>query len=1118
MADESLFALVLAQARATPAAVAVRQWDRAESYASLLGRAGALAATLPAGGTGLIGVCTERSVEMVVAVLGVLGSGAGYLPLDPAHPRDRLRHLLTESRVDAIVVDAAGRAALGPVDVPLVEVPATPLPLAVVPAGPPGRDRLAYVAYTSGSTGTPKGVLVSQRSVLEFVDACRALTGATAADRLLGLTSLSWDASVMDLFLTLTTGATVALVGHRDRIDPARLVAFAAAHETTWCVCTPPVLALLDPVALPTLRTIVVGGEALPPRLVQRWRDRHLFNVYGPTETTVFVLAADLHGAPDGEPPIGAPVGAHAAYLVDEALRPVPDGELGELLIGGPGVAYGYLDAPRLTAARFVPDALSGRPGERLYRTGDLARRRPDGQLEFLGRRDGQVKIRGQRVETGEIEAVLQAHPDVTQAAVLALPGPIGPELVAYLAPATAPADDELVAHAARRLTDAMVPRRYVRLDSLPFTVVGKVDRDALAALAPLGPGPTPTDPVAAAWSRVLGGSPGPDDDFFAHGGHSLAAMRLVAELRDLFARDVTVEDVFTGRTPAGIAARVAAAGPLTGPEPTTGNPPTLSPSQRRLWFVDQLAPDSAAYNIAFAERIRGPLDVPALAAALRRVADRHDVLCWRIEQHDGVPRPVCDPSGDVPLPVTDVTEADLAAALRDRAGTVVDLAAGPAWRAELLRLGPTEHVLCLVLHHAVADGWSQSVLYREIAAGYAGAEVPPLPASYADYAAWRADRDAERGKADLAWWTEHLAGAPTALDLPRDRPRPPVQTYAGAVLAAPLPPAADADVRAAAARHGATPSVVVLAAIGVALGRLTGRTDHVVGAVVADRRRTAFTDLVGFFVDIVPLRLRGDTGGSFADDIRYCLGEVLAAEAHPGAPLEEIVAALGVAREASRAPLVQVLFNVFNFAEPRLELPGLDVTRVPLPVPGSPFDLTLYLTERDGRFVLEAAYNTDLYRPERMRALLDGLVQLIGVLAAAPEAATAAAGPRFDTTGVTDAPAAAPARTGGSVAPATDTERLVAEVWQALLDRAELGATDNFFELGATSMAMVEASSRIAERIGRPVPVVDLFRFPNIRALAEHLDGSADTSALTRARQRSALRRRNTARRPNPR
>jgi mycobactin peptide synthetase MbtE len=1136
--------LVLAQAVRTPDAEAVRQWDQRLSYRDLLGRAGSLAAALQAHGIGAddrVGVRVARTPAMVVCALGVLLAGGCYVPLDPAGPRQRQRDIAADAGVRVVVGDESGREFARKAGLPFVPTPSTALDLDDVPSGRARPSDLAYVLFTSGSTGRPKGVLTTHRNLVEFVTGCAAITDAGRATRSLGFSSLGFDATAMDLGVPLAAGGAVQLAGDADRADPTRLARFVTEHAVNWAFLTPTVLSLLDPTALPGLRTVLCGGEVVSEQLANRWATTHgrrFFNVYGPTETTSLVLAEEVSGPLTGPPAIGRPLPNHRAYVVDENLRPLPAGVPGELLVGGPGLARGYLDDADATAARFVPDPFSGRPGERLYRTGDLVVGTADGRVAFRGRADGQVKIRGQRIETGEVEAVLCEQPGVREAVVVVAPVSGGDALVAFVTPVDAPDDDTIAAGIADRLTTAMRPARVLRLDTLPRNTSDKVDRAALRRLAtaasptPAGDGTGRLGPaergVATVWRRVLGGDPAPEEDFFAQGGNSIAAMRLVAALRAELASDVSVEDVFTGRTLGGIAGRVAAARPLPGPQLRVGNPPTLSPPQRRLWFLDQLAPDAAPYNIPVAQRLRGVLDIAALRAALGAVAVRHDVLRWRVPQAAGVPYAVSDPPVDPPVTVVDLAgapdrEADLRARLAADARTPFDLEQGPSWRSTVYRLGPDEHVLAVTLHHSVFDGWSQAALHRDLSAAYALAVsgqpvvLPPAPASYADYAVWRAERDHSREAVDLAWWTEHLRGAPTVLDLPRDHPRPPVQTYRGAQLSAEFPAEAQAAVTRLAAALGTTPASVALAGLGQALHRLTGGTDHVVATVVADRGLTEFDELVGFFVDIVPVRLLVEPGAGFDEHVRRCGAELLAATAHPGAPLERVVEALGVPRDTSRSPLVQVMFNVVDFADDALALPGVDAETVPVDKPGSPFDITVYVTRSRGRLAVQLLYNPDLFDETRMAALLADYVALVGALAARPAAATGSVAqdvPRPEVR--TAAPGAAatsvraqaePVRAADSVE-LTATEEMIAAVWREVLGRDSVRVTDNFFDVGGHSLALAAVHAKVTERLGRHIPVVDLFRYPNIRAFASHLGGPVEDPELARAAARAAARR----------
>ncbi len=1129
--DRCLPDLVADHARLRPDAVAVEQGDRRLTYRELVGATGAVASALREHGVGHdepVGVCLDRRPEVAAALLGVMAAGAGCVPLDPALPPDRLRAMAEEAGLRTVVGDYPFGDVDGVEVVPLPEHPAS------YRSGPATAATTALVLFTSGSTGRPKGVVLEHGGLTEFVTSFAAFAGMNHDTRCLGFATISFDACVLDLLTPLAAGGTVALASAAHRADPTRLHRFCADHAVNTVYLPAALLPVADPALLPDVRLIMTGGEAPGPEQVGRWTagGRRFFSVYGPTEATVLVTWFDATGHWERPLPLGVPANNHRVHIVDAALREVPVGEPGELLTGGPGLARGYLGDPARTAARFVADPFSGEPGARLYRTGDLARWLPDGTLEFLGRIDRQIKIRGQRIELAEVEAVLRGHPDVHHAAVEVL---AGPELVAYLA-GTVTDVAELRAHCARRLADASVPTRILVVEHLPVNANGKVDFARLreltadhAARPAADPPATPAElRVAEGWAAVLGAQPTERDaDFFSHGGHSITAMRLVTDLRARLGRDVVIEDVLTGRTLRGIAAKAAVAAPVGAEPPVRGRPPALSPAQQRLWFLDRYSPAAgAAYNAVLAERVTGGIDLPALTAALAAVATRQQVLRWRIPDTDGTPHAVIDPPGPVPLTVLPVRPDELPARLAAGVARPFDLAADTLWRVELFRLGPEEHVLAVYAHHAVFDGWSQALLYDDLAAAYARAlggepaDLPDLPATYGDYVAWRAERTARRGAADLAWWLDHLTGVPAVLQLPSTRERPAEQTYTSASLTATLDTASTAEVAALAARLGATPAAVLLAAFGLVLSWQSGLPDLVVGTPTVDRRHADFERMVGFFIDIAPLRLRCTGDAGFADHVRAARDELLAALAHPEAPLERIVDGLGLGGLLDRNPLVQVLFNMYTFAAPRLELAGTASEPVPVTAPGSPFDLTMYGVERDGRLRLEILYSTDVYDDERMAAVLAEVQRVVAEGVADPDR------PVRDLPGAEPVPRGGPVELAapratrggtGSVRPATPTERAVAAVWCEVLGLTEVGAGDNFFDVGGRSLTAAAVQRRVNRVLGADLRVMDLFRHPTVRMLAAHLDagGSAGTGAdgdrdpaVARAATRGAARR----------
>ncbi|WP_203894476.1 non-ribosomal peptide synthetase, partial [Planobispora longispora] len=1030
--DGSLGELILAQAVRTPDAPAIRQWDTTLTYAELVARATDLAARLAGLGVGpetRVGLCARRTPLMPVAVLGVLLAGGAYVPLDPGHPRGRLEEVLDDAGIAVVVVDGAGAELLGGCDRVLIgidaagggdigagdveagdaeigdaeigdaEIGAAGAGEAgigaagvesagpVRPAGPAAAGNAAYVLYTSGSTGRPKGVVVSHRSVVAFTTATVAHFGLDGSCRSIAFSALGFDVSVLDMLAPLTAGGCVQLVPDGDRVDPARLQRFLEEHEVTWGFIPPALLPLVDPARLPHLRDLVTAGEPPGPEQVARWSAHARFhNWYGPTESTVCVVGGAFDGEWRRPLPIGRPLRGCRAHILDEEMNECPPGVPGELFIGGPQVGRGYLGRPALTAERFVPDPFSAEPGARLYRTGDHVAWEDDGGIAFMGRLDRQVKVQGQRVEIGEVESALRAHPAVLQAVV-----DFTGELVAYVTPRDAPGLAALREDLSVRLPPYMLPSRLVRLDLLPLNSSGKVDLAALRAAGATRDGDSARNGatttgtgeedgaggLAGIWARVLRApAPGDEDDFFQHGGHSLRAMRLVAAVRAELGREVSVEDVYAARTFGGLSALVERAPHAAGETPPTGSPAALSPAQRRMWFVERLAPGSTAHTIAMAERVRGPLDPAALRRALTAVVTAHEVLRWRVGARDGVPEVSVAPPYEVALPVVEAAPEDLAGLLEAEARAGFDLAAGPLLRARLIRLAPGDHVLCLTVHHLVFDGWSQEVLYRDLAAAYRGQTLDGAGRGFADYVRWQRERS-DAGA--LAWWREHLRDAPLVLDLPRDRPRPPEQTFRGAACRAELDPETAGRVGALAAGLGATPYAVLLAAFARQLARLSGREDLVVGAAYADRPHVAFDRMVGMCVQILPLRLR--PAGGFDEQVTACARELNAAIRRPDVPLTPLLESLRVPRDLSRNPITQVLFNMYNFAEARLDLPGCASESLRPGLPGALFDVTMYVSERAGGYALELVYNPDLYSAERMEALLTGYVDLLGEL-----------------------------------------------------------------------------------------------------------------------------------------
>ncbi|MCK2217014.1 amino acid adenylation domain-containing protein [Actinomadura sp. ATCC 31491] len=985
--------LVAEQAARTPDATAVEGEDgTALTYAELESRASALAARLRALGAGQetrVAVCLPRSPDVVVALLAVLKAGGCYVPLDPGYPPDRLARLVTDSGAALAVTVAALRDRLPAAARPLLlDEPADAAAPMPEPAFRP--DQAAYLIYTSGSTGRAKGVVVPHRGLVSLLADVRERPGLAPGARFLFLTSVSFDIAMIEIFGPLVSGGTVVLgsAGAVERVHD--LVRGGGLHTVQ---ATPSVLEGLLPALAHGVPRVISTGEALPGPLAARLLavTGELWDLYGPTETTVWSTRRRVTDGRGGS--IGEPVANTTAYVVDQHLRPVPVGVPGELLLGGAGVTRGYHHRPALTAERFVPDPF-GPPGARLYRTGDLARRHPDGTLEYLGRLDHQVKIRGVRIEPDEIAAVLAEHPHVHHAVVTHRPDtPGGPGLVAYTISTTD--ETTLRAHLRARLPETMIPAAFVPLTTLPTLPSGKLDRAALppppttAATGERVPPRTPAEHVLhALWAELLGRDDfGVEDDFFALGGHSLLAMRLVVRLREAHGAEVTLRRCFATPTIAALAPLVPDRRDAVRPIPRApAGPVRPSHAQARLWFLDQLDPGDPAYNVAWGERLTGPLDVAALAAAFDDLVDRHDALRLVVAADDDG-EPVLREGAQRPrLAVR--TGRDVG---REEARHRFDLAAGPLARAALVRRGPAEHELYLTLHHVVADRWSLSILLRDLMELYrarvtgAAPALPALAARYRDFAAWHRERAGGRA-ADLAYWKDALAGLPATLDLPADRRRQGRAATAGRRLTFPIDAATTAAVHALALERQVTPFMVLLAALQAVLARYTGRADIPVGTPVSGRAHPDVEELAGLFLNT--LVLRGDLSGepSFAELLARTRERVLDAHDHAELPFEVLVQELAEERDLTRNPLFQVMLAYQNVPPAPPDAAGVALRTLDVDPGVTQADLHLVIEESGDGLTGVLHYATDLFDHDRMERFAGHLRALLAAALAEPE------------------------------------------------------------------------------------------------------------------------------------
>ncbi|MFB7620967.1 amino acid adenylation domain-containing protein, partial [Kitasatospora sp. NPDC056181] len=1037
-------ALFEAQVARVPGAVAVSCDGVEVSFAELDARANRLARYLVAQGVGaesLVGLCLPRGVEMVVAVLAVWKAGAGYLPVDPEYPAERVAFMLRDSRAvltlttEELLDDLpAGRMRLVALDGALVRMQLAGLPV-TAPGVTVGADGLAYVIYTSGSTGRPKGVAVTHGGLANYVSWAVGAYGMAGGGGAPLHSSLAFDLTVTSVVVPLVSGSAVVVSeaggaqGLAELLDGGNgfgLVKVVPAHL--------PLLAELLPggAGARGARRWVVGGEALAGAEVRAWLAGApgvvAVNEYGPTETVVGCCVFEVaSGDRVGDAvPVGRPVANTRLYVLDECLRPVPPGVAGELYIAGAQVARGYVGRPGLTAERFV--ACPFEAGARMYRSGDVARWSTEGLLEYLGRADEQVKIRGFRIEPGEVQAAVLAHHGVAQAAVVARQdSPGDTRLVAYVVPAEADADpvrlaDQVREAAAERLPEHLVPSAVVVLDALPLTVNGKLDRKALPAPEHTGGTRTGRGPADAqeellcqAFAHVLGlPAVGTDDDFFTLGGQSLLATRLVSRVRAVLGVELPIRVLFDSPTPAALAAWLTRATrgrtALTAAERPERIP--LSFAQRRLWFLGRLEGPSATYNIPMALRLTGELDRAALDAALKDVVTRHEVLRTVFHVTDGQPHQQVLPveKSGFELAVTDIRADDLVEAVTGAVRQAFDLSEQIPFRARLFGLGADEHVLVVLMHHIAGDGWSTGPLARDLTVAYAARlagrapDWSPLPVQYADYALWQRELlGAEDDPGSLlarqvGYWREALAGVPEELALPADRPRPAAPSYRGHETGLEIPAELHARLLTVARERGVTLFMVLQAALAVTLSRLGAGTDIPIGAAVAGRTDEALDDLVGFFINTLVLRtdLSGDpTFGEVLERVRQT---GLDAFAHQDVPFERLVEELAPVRSLARHPLFQVMLTLENTGSvagagnAAMELPGLRVGPLAASTAAAKFDLDVSLGEAFGpdgapaglRGALVAA--ADLFDPETAQQLVIRLLRVLDTVADEPD------------------------------------------------------------------------------------------------------------------------------------
>ena len=1023
-------------------AIAVTFQEQQLTYRELNARANQLAWHLISLGMGperLVGIYFDRALDMVVGLLAILKAGAGYVPLDPAYPKERLAFMLEDANVSVVVTqeklirscELSGISA-EPVYVCLdrdcasIEACSNQNPNV-----PLTSDNLAYVIYTSGSRGKPKGVQVLHRSIVNCLHSMAERLGFTKRDVLLAVTTISFDIAALEIYLPLLFGGTVAVAAREEAGDGSELLHRLRETSATTMQATPSTWDLLIEAGWRGSQTfkILCGGEPMSRELADALLVRgNVWNLYGPTESTIWCTIHKVKSG-GGAVPIGRPIANTQSYILDTHLEPVPSGVQGELYIGGGGLARGYWNRPELTEEKFVPNPFV--QGERLYNTGDRARYLADGNIEFLGRLDNQVKIRGHRVELGEIEAALNQHPAVKTSVVIAhsdlfenpkfkIKNP--KSLIAYVVAKqqAAPSVGELRGYLKEKLPEYMVPSTFIIVDNLPLTPNGKVNRTALTP--PDGIRPeldrelvTPRteieEMVAQVWRDLLRlDLVGVHDNFFDLGGHSLLATRVVARLRNNFAVDLPLRQLFESPTVAGLANHLKIllqdqSGTRISPivAVSRDRPIPASFAQQRLWLLREVDPGSTAYNIPAAFSIRGPFDVPALEAALNTIVARHEILRTTFDLVDGSLIQKIRPSLRLELSSSEVAELSpdsrhvaVREILLQEARKPFDLRNGPLVRAKIIRVDQDKHYLLLNFDHTVLDGSSMAVLYKELGTLYQAFisgqanPLPPLLVQYADYAIWQ--RDVLHGAVlgtELEYWERQLADL-TPLCIPADYPRPAMQTSRGVRKCLSLSKELTDSLKQLSRREGITVFMTLLAAFQLLLSRYSGQDDVVIGSTIAGRSRAETEGLIGFFINALPLRtdLWGDP--SFLELLKRVHEVCLGAYTHQDAPFERIVEAINPNRDLSRNPLFQIMFNMADVTERVLQLAGCEVKKESFIDPEAKFDITLYAPEKDAAIELAIVYNADLFSESRICIMLEQLRYLLSQLAERPQVSIA--------------------------------------------------------------------------------------------------------------------------------
>ena len=1031
--DKCIHQLIEHQAQQKPNNIAVEFENEKLTYNQLNNRANQLAHYLQQIGVipgTLVGICVERSLDMIIGILGILKAGGAYVPIDPSYPQERVAWILENTQTPILLTQQ-----------PLVEK--LPAPQARVicldseweviahqnqdnPTLQITPSDLAYIIYTSGSTGKPKGVQITHRNLVHSTCA-RINYYQEPVSRFLLLSSFAFDSSVAGIFWTLCCGGTLVLPKEGLQREITKLLELIHQHHISHLLSLPSLYALILQQAkseqLASLRAIIVAGEICSNELVKRHQEyfpeAYLYNEYGPTEGTVWSTVYHCQSHELTRVPIGRPIANTQTYILDSKVHPVSIGVPGEIYIGGDGLALGYLNQPELTAEKFITNPFSKEPTARLYKTGDLAQYLADGNIEFLGRIDHQVKIRGYRIELGEIEFVLSQHPEVEEAIVIAREyEPGNQRLVAYIVPKVAPVTNkDLRQFLQVQLPEYMIPSAFALLEAFPLLPNGKVDRQALPTPEEINSDRSETfvaprtpveEIIAGIWTEVLVVKQvGIHDNFFELGGHSILATQIVSRIRETLQVELMLRSLFESPTVAGLAAQIEAIlkdkqnlfiPPLLPRERNQEIP--LSFAQQRLWFLSQLEPNSPAYNVNGAIKIQGAINIEALHYSINEIVKRHEVLRTQLIVVDGKAVQAIAPELVLPLPIInlhELTETEQANATQrlifEETQRPFDLAIEPLLRVKLLSLSEQEHILLFTMHHIISDGWSKGVLIRELAAVYTDfvdnkpSTLPELPIQYADFALWQREwLQGEQLQTHLDYWKQQLGGDLPILSLPTDRPRPAVQTFAGKTLSFVLPNSLTEELKSLSKQEGVTLFMTLLAGFKTLLYRYTGQADILVGSPIANRNRAEIENLIGFFVNTLVLRTDLSGNPSFRELLGRVREATLGAYAHQDLPFEKLVEELQPERNLSRTPLFQVMFAFQNAPTATLELPGLNIQTLEAESETAKFDLTLTIQNTAEELTGTIEYNTDLFDETTISRLVKHFETLLTGIVANPQ------------------------------------------------------------------------------------------------------------------------------------